>query len=114
MVNAKLLVICFLIFILSATVSRAQDCAIKIKTEVKNASIGSSDGSVTFKLESGDEVTTEYLIFDVTAVSDAAGKKVAVKNGVVDRLRAGNYEFLVVDRKNQKCFKEILVQIKEQ
>ncbi len=111
--NAKLLVICFLIFSLGWFESNGQDCVAGLKTEVKNASPGLSDGKVIFTLENKSEVSARYLIFEVTAVSDASGKRTAVENGQVDRLPAGKYEFLVIDRRNKKCFKEILVDVNE-
>lgn len=114
MVNAKLLIICLLILNVTASICYSQDCISDLKTEVKNATPGSRDGKITFKLDNGSLVSNQYQIFEVTAVSDTAGKRLAVENGELDRLRAGNYEFLVIDRRNKKCFKEILVQVKEQ
>ncbi len=114
MVNAKLLIICFLIFQVTASICYAQGCVTDLKTEVQNATSGSPDGKITFKLENGMDVNSRYRIFEITAVSDTAGKRVTVEHGELDHLVAGRYEFLIVDRRDQKCFKEILVQIKEQ
>jgi GTPase involved in cell partitioning and DNA repair len=81
--------------------------------ESVNASSGQPNGSINFKMKDLSPLSDQFIIFDLTAIRNGATDKVKINGRFLEHLAAGKYEFLVVDKKREKCIKEILVEIKE-
>jgi hypothetical protein len=114
MIKSKLLIFCFLILSFASISGFSQNCDIDIIAEVVNTPVGQTEGSVIFKMKDKSVLQERYVVFNVSAIQNGSEKKVKVEDGLLRHLAVGKYEFLVVDRKRDKCFKEILVEIKEQ
>lgn len=112
--KSKLLVVCFLILSFGGAKAVAQNCDIDVVAEAVPTRFGQSTGEVNFKMKDQTAVSDRFIIFDISAARDGASGRLKVEGNTVHDLSVGKYEFLVVDRKREKCAKEILVEIKEQ
>ncbi len=106
--SRNIVIFCFLLF--SSSLTLAQDCAIDVKTEVVAPSAGKSNGSISFQVE-GQTGSKDYLIYCLTTIRKDDNTESAYH---FRDLKAGIYEFVVVDKKKTKCTKEVQVKIKEQ
>jgi len=95
---------------MNTRLSFAQECPIVVKTEVVAPSAGQNNGSISFKVE-GQTGSKDYSIYCLTAIGK--NDSVAPAYQFTD-LKAGIYEFVVVDKTKAKCAKEVQVKIKEQ
>jgi hypothetical protein len=114
MKKPKLLLFCFLIPLLASIKAYSQDCDIDVVIQVVNASSSQANGGVNFKMKDQSSLEDRFIIFDLTAVKNGTESGVRLKGSSLGHLLSGKYEFLIVDRKKEKCVKEVLVEIKEQ
>jgi len=85
-------------------------CDLTVSSQVKNTGAGRSEGEITISI-SGDSGNGRYKVFLINKGAERA--KQEVKSRKVAGLKAGYYEFVIVDTKGDKCFKELTLQVKE-
>ena len=84
-------------------------CDLTVNAEIKHSTRGQNDGEVTFKIENSE--SGRYKIFLLNKGSDVARNE--LKGMKATGLKEGSYEFIIIDTKGDKCFKELTVVIKE-
>ena len=115
MKNSKTLIICVLLSLFAPIVSFSQQCSLEVSTKVVDAKNNASNGSITFLINNSEiKGDNGYVIFNLSEINGAQGQThIQLKNGFAGSLSKGVYEFLVVDKNREQCFKEIQVEIKE-
>lgn len=108
----NLLLISFLNFFepSGSVVSNSLNCDIPVTTQVKNANPGKSNGEITLII-SGESGSGRYKVFLLNKGQEQA--KNEIKSRKITGLKSGLYEFIIVDTKGDKCFKELTLTIKE-
>ena len=100
-------------FLLMGQQAYSQGCSIEVETIVVNASPNQENGRITFRVEGHQEVNNQFVILDLNASKDGKGRDIQLKQYTVSSLAKGIYEFVIVDKKRDKCTKEIQIEIKE-
>ncbi|PZR32666.1 MAG: hypothetical protein DI538_19170 [Azospira oryzae] len=113
--NRYLLVSFLLLFSLTvATQAYSQNCLTGVTYKVVDASPGRADGSIHFQFAGSATDDDRYVILNLTAAGKQEREdKIKLPRHEAKDLPKGNYEFVIVDRKKDKCSKEISVEIKE-
>jgi hypothetical protein len=84
-------------------------CNLIVNTEIKHAASGKNDGEIIFTIENYD--AGRHKIFLLNKGNEVA--KNELKGMKAAGLKQGSYEFIIIDTKGDKCFKELTVVIKE-
>ena len=85
------------------------DCAdIKVEAKATNPSQGSSNGNIELVF---DKPTGNYKILWLNAGRDKTGKE-EISNGRLPNLKAGFYDFLIVDKNKAGCIRQLTVILK--
>lgn len=108
----KLLIISFLSVGLTPKVLTLSSppCQLEVETQVTKPSPGKSDGEITFRIESTSE-SGRYKIFLLNKGSEIAREE--LRNMKVSGLKKDFYDFIIIDTKGDKCFKEITIILKK-
>lgn len=112
MKHPKFLVFCLLLLSASLSLrgqSTVPDCEdIHVDIETTAPTIGQANGSInlTFTKPIGD-----YKIFFLNAGEDKTGKE-EVLDGRLKNLKAGFFDFLIMDKNKKGCIKQLTVVLK--
>jgi hypothetical protein len=85
-------------------------CDIKITSQVKNPIKGGANGEITI-IVNDSPANDRYKVFLINKGPEQAKKEIKAKK--ITGLKAGFYEFIIVDTKGDKCFKELALQLTE-
>jgi hypothetical protein len=108
---SKSLAITFLgMWLLLPALAYSQNCQFELESEVKNSDKGSSNGEIIFKIK-GDLNDGRYKAFLLNKGFENAKKELTTKK--ISGLKEGYYEFIIVDTKGDKCFREVTIFLKE-
>lgn len=100
---------CVLIFValaVSATSVSAQDCPIPVKTQVET--VGAKSRIIKLTIENDN---SKIKVFLLNKGERAASEELSTRE--VRNVKAGVYEFIIIDTNREKCFREISVQVTE-
>ena len=108
----NLLLISFLNFLepTGSVVCTNLNCEITVTSQVKNSSAGRANGEISITI-SGDSGSDRYKVFLLNKGQEQA--KNEIKSRKLTGLKPGRYEFIIVDTKGDKCFKEITLNVTE-
>lgn len=106
MILTNLLIISFLSFIGGPD---HLNCNLSVNSEIKDSSQGKANGEIVIKIE-GDNRDGRFKVFILNTGAENA--KNELKERKVTGLKPGLYEFIVVDTKGEKCFKELKLEVK--
>ena|ERR1051326_3779725 len=84
-------------------------CDITVDTRVKESNRGKSDGEIVFIVAENTD-TKRYKIFLLNKGSDVAKKE--LKDMKISGLSEGFYDFIIIDTKGDKCYKELTIVLK--
>lgn len=85
-------------------------CDFKVTSQTKNPLKGGSNGEITI-IVNDSPASDRYKVFLINKGPDQAKKEIKTKK--ITGLKAGFYEFIIVDTKGDKCFKELALQLSE-
>jgi hypothetical protein len=108
----NLLLISFLNFLepTSSVVYNYRSCEITVTSQVKNANAGRANGEISLAI-AGDSGSDRYKVFLLNKGQEQA--KNEIKSKKLTGLKPGRYEFIIVDTKGDKCFKELTLNVTE-
>lgn len=89
--------------------SQDRKCSIDVKAEVIAAKAGKATGQITLIIDQDD--TSRYKVFLLNKGSENAREE--HKDRALKGLRAGQYEFIIIDVKGDKCYKELTVKVQD-
>jgi hypothetical protein len=110
--NPKIVFISFLLILFEGNILWAQtstpDCDdIKVEARVINPT-GGGNGSIELVFQSS---VSDYKVFWLNAGSSKTGKE-EVEDGKLRNLKAGFYDFLIIDKNKKGCTKQLTVILK--
>ena len=106
MILINLLVISFLSF--SGSLNQP-DCNLSVNSEIKDSNQGKANGEIVIKIP-GDNRDGRFKVFILNTGAENAKKELTERK--VTGLKPGLYEFIVIDTKGEKCFKELKLEVK--
>lgn len=106
----KVLLFSLFCILAASSLSQAQSCSITVSTQVVKSQPGKRTGQIKLTIE-GDKQDGRFKLFLLNQGAEQAKKE--IENRQVQSLKSGLYEFIVIDTKREKCFKEISVQVTE-
>lgn len=92
-----------------ASFSQDRKCTIDVKAEVVQPKAGKATGQITLIIDQDD--TSRYKVFLLNKGADNAREE--RKDRTLKGLRAGQYEFIIIDVKGDKCYKELIVKVQD-
>lgn len=107
----KVLLISFLcICFLNAHGQVKPNCTIEVNVLIKGAQKGIENGKIQLEIQddNGDE---RFKVFLLNQGIEKAKNEISSRE--VSNLKPGYYEFIIIDTKREKCFKELTVQVSE-
>jgi hypothetical protein len=83
------------------------DCKIQIDSKVTEAHAGHDDGKIQLIIENDNK--DQFKVFLLNKGEDRAREE--IKTRVVDKAKAGLFEFIIIDIKHKGCYKEYSVNV---
>ena len=95
-----------IIFLLSGLKVMAQNCTIETTSEVVNPTRGNNSGSITITIADDSK---DIKLFLLNKGEQQA--KEEIKSRKLEKLKAGRYEFIIIDTKKDKCYKYLSIDV---
>lgn len=95
-----------IIFLLSGVYASAQNCDIETTNEVVNTISGKSTGSITVTISNDSK---DIKLFLLNQGEESA--KEEIKTRKIEKLKAGRYEFIIIDTKKDRCYKYLSIEV---
>jgi hypothetical protein len=88
------------------------NCQLEVKVQTTAASRGKANGTVLFEVPG--KTRADLVIINISRSRAGGNSQSVLKSLDEGNLRAGTYEFMVVDKTQKECAKEVIVVITEQ
>ena len=95
-----------IIVLLGGFNATAQNCDIETTNEVVNTANGKSTGSITVTISNDSK---DIKLFLLNQGEDQARKE--IKSRKIEKLKAGRYEFIIIDTKKDRCYKYLSIEV---
>lgn len=95
-----------IIFLLSGLRLMAQNCDIETTNEVVNTSGGKNTGSISITISNDSK---DIKLFLLNKGEEKA--KEEIKTRKIEKLKAGRYEFIIINTKEDKCYKYLSIEV---
>jgi hypothetical protein len=92
--------------LLSSSGLMAQNCVIETTNEVVNTARGKNTGSITITISDDSK---DIKLFLLNQGEERA--KEEIKTRKIEKLKAGRYEFIVIDTKKDQCYKYLSIEV---